>query len=146
MDETNRELEFTKSKMIGRVTYRRELTTVKIVGSTALIDRHIKRIFRSEKVEQHTLELSQIITARVRTVVDFWDTLYGIIFALVGVVGMLLGLGVNSLLTLILSAICLWCGYGKRIEISCPTGKVEIPFKGEDAESKALLDWCNRKM
>lgn len=129
------QLEFQKGTMIGNVTYRQVNTTVSISDTVLHIVKRTKKIFRHEKIEDRDFVIANITLAKVRTVLDFWDTLYAIIATILGFFNPLL---------FILALVCLWCGYGKIIELNITTGeRYQIPVKGSAQEIEILLSTCN---
>ena len=129
------QLEFYKGTMIGNITYRRVNTSVSVGDSNLHIVKHTKKLFRREEIEDRDFAIEDITLAKVRTVLDFWDTLYAIIFAALGLVNPVF---------FIISIIFLWCGYGKTIELDIKTGeKYKIPIKGSSKEIDILLSACN---
>lgn len=113
------EIILKKTKMIGRITYKTVQTTVILKPETVDIKMDTKKIFRKACTFKKTVSLVDIRSARVRTVMDFWDTLYGIIFA---------ALGFSAPILLVGTVVCLWCGYGKEIQILLSNGeKINIP-------------------
>lgn len=132
------EFTFQKGKMMGNVTYKRTKTKVLISATSITVEKAIKKLFRKEKEEKRTLLISQIPSARMHVVLDFWDTLYAIACAV---------LGVFQPSLFLLAAVCLWCGYGREIEILTTEGnKVKIPLTREKNEAEQLVAICNRQM
>ena len=110
----SKEIVLKKEKMLGRMTYKTITTVVTVNPKSAEIKMDIKKIFRKVRTYEKTILLSDIQKASIRTVMDFWDALYAIIFALLGLSAPILFLG---------TAVCLWCGYGKEIEILLSSGE-----------------------
>ena len=83
-----------------------------------------------------SFQLSEISEIGIKTKMDFWDTLYGVIFVF-------LGIFVNPLIFL-LAVVCLYCGYGKIIQISTVDGKkYMIPSALKTDDAQKLLDLVN---
>lgn len=136
-DTSIQELSFYKGKMLGTVTYKRTTTSVKILSDQIDIQQTIKKIFCREKNVELTIPLNSVKSARVRTALDFWDTLYAIIFAT---------LGLFQPALFLMAALCFWCGYGKEIEIALSNGgSFKIPVAGSKNEIYALLTICNNR-
>lgn len=124
-----------KTKMLGNITYKTIQTTVTTKPESVDIKMDIKKIFRKTRTHEKTILLADIQRARVRTVMDFWDALYGIIFAVLGFSAPILFVG---------TAVCLWCGYGKEVEILLTNGeKIGIPAKSGNS-SNALVNLLNK--
>lgn len=137
-EKTPEKLEFYKGKMIGSVTYRRTNTTVQLTSTELSISQKIKRIFRKERIIEKKVPLMAIKSAKVHTAMDFWDTLYAIIAAV---------LGLFQPIIFIVTLICLWTGYGKEIIIQIESGDtIKIPLAGAKAETEKLLSICNQKI
>ena len=83
-----------------------------------------------------SFQLSEISEIGIKTKMDFWDTLYGVIFVF-------LGIFVNPIIFL-LAVVCLYCGYGKIIQISTVNGKkYTIPSALKTDDVQKLLDLVN---
>lgn len=135
MNTSNSNLEFEKSAMIGSIVDRQINTTVSILETSLHIRKITKKLLRSEQIEERDFNIADITSVDVHTALDFWDTLYAVIFAV-------LGFSTNPLL-FIISVICLWCGYGKVIQLAIKTGeKYKIPLKGSNQEIDILLNVC----
>jgi hypothetical protein len=57
---------------------------VEITENGLQIEKKTKKIFRKEKTEERFIPFAQMVSARVHTVLDYWDTLYGVAFVAVG--------------------------------------------------------------
>ena len=129
-------LVFRKTKMIGLVTYSSVDTKITIEGQSVHFYQMISKILRSVKKVEVSFLLSEISEIGIKTKMDFWDTLYGVIFAF-------LGIFVNPLIFL-LAVVCLYCGYGKVIQISTVDGKkYMIPSALKTDDAQKLLDLVN---
>lgn len=127
---------FHKGKMMGTVTYKRVDTTISVSGNQLAVHQISKRIFCRERLQENAVPLSSIESARIRTVMDFWDTLYAIISAV---------LGIFHPSWFLLTAVCLFCGYGKEIKIKLSDGnQIKIPLAGSKADAQELLSICNQ--
>lgn len=126
---------FQKGKMLGRVTYKRTSTNVEISSTSLKIRQTMKKIFRKEREEEKAIPLSQIKSARVHVVLDFWDTLYAAIFAV---------LGFFQPVLFLMAAVCLWCGYGREIEIlTSNNDKIKIPLAFGKTDAETVVSICN---
>lgn len=129
-------LVFRKTKMIGLMTYSSVDTKITIEGQSVHFYQTISKILRSVKKVEVSFLLSEISEIGIKTKMDFWDTLYGVIFAF-------LGIFVNPLIFL-LAVVCLFCGYGKVIQISTVDGKkYMIPSALKTDDAQKLLDLVN---
>lgn len=128
---------FQKGKMLGELTYKRTNTEVEVSSTALKVHQTVKRIFRKEREEEKVLSFSQIKSACVHVVLDFWDTLYAVVFAV---------LGLFQPVLFLLAAVCLWCGYGREIEILTVDGdKVKIPLALGKGEAKKLVAICSQQ-
>lgn len=133
---TAEKLVFRKTKMIGLVTYSSVDTKITIDGQSVHFYQTISKILRSVKKVEVSFLLSEISEIGIKTKMDFWDTLYGVIFVF-------LGIFVNPLIFL-LAVVCLYCGYGKIIQISTVDGKkYMIPSALKTDDAQKLLDLVN---
>lgn len=137
VNQTNADkLVFRKTKMIGLVTYSSVDTKITIDGQSVHFYQTISKILRSVKKVEVSFLLSEISEIGIKTKMDFWDTLYGVIFAF-------LGIFVNPFIFL-LAVVCLYCGYGKVIQISTVDGKkYMIPSALKTDDAQKLLDLVN---
>lgn len=129
-------LVFRKTKMIGLMTYSSVDTKITIEGQSVHFYQTISKILRSIKKVEVSFQLSEISEIGIKTKMDFWDTLYGVIFVF-------LGIFVNPIIFL-LAVVCLYCGYGKIIQISTVNGKkYTIPSALKTDDVQKLLDLVN---
>lgn len=129
-------LVFRKTKMIGLMTYSSVDTKITIEGQSVHFHQTISKILRSIKKVEVSFHLSEISEIGIKTKMDFWDTLYGVIFVF-------LGIFINPLIFL-LAVVCLYCGYGKIIQISTVNGKkYTIPSALKTDDVQKLLDLVN---
>lgn len=129
-------LVFQKTKMIGLMKYSSVDTKITIEGQSVHFYQTISKILRSIKKEEVSFHLSEISEIGIKTKMDFWDTLYGVIFVF-------LGIFINPLIFL-LAVVCLYCGYGKIIQISTVNGKkYTIPSALKTDDVQKLLDLVN---
>lgn len=129
-------LVFQKTKMIGLMKYSSVDTKITIEGQSVHFYQTISKILRSIKKVEVSFHLSEISEIGIKTKMDFWDTLYGVIFVF-------LGIFINPLIFL-LAVVCLYCGYGKIIQISTVNGKkYTIPSALKTDDVQKLLDLVN---
>ena len=129
-------LVFQKTKMIGLMKYSSVDTKITIEGQSVHFYQTISKILRSIKKVEVSFQLSEISEIGMKTKMDFWDTLYGVIFVF-------LGIFVNPIIFL-LAVVCLYCGYGKVIQISTVDGKkYMIPSALKTDDAQKLLDLVN---
>lgn len=137
IESSPQEFTFTKGKMIGNLTYKRTTTKVTLAGDQVTMVQTLNRIFRSEKNEKKSFLSSSVASIRSHTVLDFWDTLYAVVFVV---------LGFFQPLLFLLALICFWCGYGKEMEMSLASGeKVKIPYAGAKETANKLMDAFSRQ-
>jgi len=118
---TNVTLVFEKGKMVGNATYKNVKTEVTVTDGSLNIVKYTKKAFRKVTKEVRSFNYSDITSASLHTAFDFWDGLYAVITAI-------LGIFINPLL-FIFTAACIFTGYGKKIKLSINTGeKYEIPL------------------
>lgn len=129
---------FFKKTFIGNFVIRTNETVVTVFDAAIKLEQTIKKAFRKRKTEEVTLPLSDIASASVHISFDFWDTLYAIIAL---VLTFFLHPG-----CILISAVCAWCGYGKRISIQTKTGatySIAARGFGTKNEIDTLLSICN---
>lgn len=135
-ESASQEFTFAKVKMMGNLTYKRTTSEISITGGLATMVQTVKRIFRKEQKNGYSFAISSVTSAKVHTVLDFWDTLYAII---------LFVLGLFQPACFLIAAICFWCGYGKEIELLLTDGgKIKIPLAGSKADLEAFLQICGQ--
>lgn len=111
---------FSKQKWIGNVVFKKIETHVELAEGILQIDMSVKRLFRSQKYINKIIPLNEIKYASTKTAMDFWDCLYAIIFAV---------LGIFKPILFIMTALCLFTGYGKEMVLYLGNGsKFEIPM------------------
>ena len=109
---------FEKVKMIGRLRYKIIRTEV------------------SNNEERLEIKLSEIGSMKLKTKMDFWDTLYAALF------GVMFLMNITDVAWLLLIAVFLYTGYGKVLNLKMKNGlNFEIPVNGmtEDVEQFRLL-------
>ena len=132
-----REIKFCKKKMFSYMTYKTIYTNVKIFSDKMSVYQEVQGFFGKPHINTRDILISNIRTVDIRTVFDFWDTLYAVIFILLGFV---------IPFTFILAIMFAFCGYGKVAEIQLLDGsKFEIPFSKENNESNELLLACRKR-
>lgn len=130
-----REFRLIKAKMLGTVTYKTTETTVTVSDEMVDIRMSVQKIFRKPQMTEQQIPMKKIQKVSVRTVWDFWDTLYALIFIALGFSAPVLFLG---------AIVCLWCGYGREVEIILDEGeKCRIPASS-DSETSALVGRLNK--
>lgn len=111
-----------KRKMIGRMTYKVTRTEVINTGEGLDIKQHIHKFFGRDKKSNLLLKYSEIGSAEVKTKMDFWDTLYAVIF------GIIYLFELSNIVLLLFVALFLYTGYGKSINLKMKNGlSFEIP-------------------
>lgn len=128
---------FEKVKMIGRVRYKIIRTEARSNGEDLEINQNIHRFLRKNKEHHWETKLSEISSMEIKTKMDFWDTLYAVLF------GVMFLLDISDILWLLFIAVFLYTGYGKILNLRMKNGlNFEIPVNGmtEDVEKfQALL-------
>lgn len=126
---------FDKGKMMGSVTYRRIKTNAYIKDGVIYIEQSTKKIFRKERTVKIHIDMQKVVSSELKLALDFWDTLYAIIFAVLGFFRSIL---------FIIAAICLFSGYGKSIIIKTDDGsKFKIPTAAlEGDKAQGFLKLC----
>lgn len=138
-NEVHENLLFEKSKDLGKISYKWISTKVKIDGDEIWIVQEVKKIFRKARRKENGIAASDIRSVNMQVKWDFWDTLYGIIFALLGIFA--------SPWYFILAVIFLLCGYGKIIKLKVKDGsEYIIPVEGETLDSAKLMNYCTEKL
>ena len=136
-EQDNPELTFHKGTQLGRITYKKIDTRVEITENGLQIEKKTKKIFRKEKTEERFIPFAQMVSARVHTVLDYWDTLYGVAFVAVGFL--------FNLWALVGALVCFWCGYGKKVEFLLRSGeKYSFPYQFGKKESSIMMELCNK--
>ena len=136
-EQDNPELTFHKGTQLGRITYKKIDTRVEITENGLQIEKKTKKIFRKEKTEERFIPFAQMVSARVHTVLDYWDTLYGVAFVAVGFL--------FNLWALVGALVCFWCGYGQKVEFLLRSGeKYSFPYQFGKKESSIMMELCNK--
>jgi len=114
LNSEQQEYNFYKSKGIGRGVYKQIYTNVKCTDTNINIARKaVHFYFFKGKPENTYLKTDQIQSIGIVRTMDFWDTLYGIIFIIIGFLQPYL---------FILAVLCLWCAYGKKVRMTLKNG------------------------
>ena len=133
------EFVFTKVKQLGKMTYKRIETNVKVFSDKMSIYQENSRLFKKKQIIEKEILLDAIQKAEINTVWDFWDSIYVIIF---------IALGFVSPVVFLLAIVCVFCAYGKEIELTLSDGTVfnipcswkkevdKLPFKVQDGKTK----------
>lgn len=130
------EFSFLKKKMLGNLTYKRTTTKITVSGNQVAMTQTLNRLFRRERVVEKSFTTLAVEAVRTHTVLDFWDTLYTIIFVVLGFVQPAIFL---------LAAVCLWTAYGKEMELTLSGGeKVKIPYAGAKEDAETFLALCRK--
>ena len=127
---------FQKIKMLGRLRYKIIRTEVRNSEDSLQIKQNIHRFLRKNKENHLEIKLSEIDSMKVKTKMDFWDTLYAALF------GVMFLLDMTDIVWLFLIAIFLYTGYGKILNLRMRNGLTfEIPVNGmtEDVEKFQAL-------
>ena len=134
--EITRKLSFQKKKMLGYLIYKQIYTDVEISNRVMHISQSVKKVFRKPRVKEENIYLNDIADVRVKTEMDFWDTLYGVIF---------LFWGFFNAWWFLAAAIFLFCGYGKIIRIKKSDGsEFQIPVELKTDDTQTLLECCKK--
>lgn len=135
--------QFSKSKMIGYLTYLTIKNDVSIDSSDVIIKRKSKPFGVGGKEKVTTLKRSEILNIQVSKKLDVIDGIYVGIFGLLTVfslIGNFTSDEPNWWITLVLlavAAISFWTGYGKVIQIQSKVGKpITIPTNGKQNENE----------
>ena len=133
------EIVFTKAKQLGKLTYKRIETNVKVFSDKIAISQEISRILKKKQIVEKEILLDTIQKAEINTVLDFWDSIYVVIFTI---------LGFFLPITFLLAIICAFCAYGKEIELTLSDETVfnipcswkkeaeKLPFEIQDGKTK----------
>ena len=109
--EENKNFVFKKIKQIGAVNYKSILTELNIKEYKLYINENSKWFgIIKGKSKTLSLDINDINSASIETTWDFWDLLYCIISLVLSLV--------SSFWFIIVAGICLFCAYGKKIEIT----------------------------
>lgn len=128
-----KKMSFQKKKMFTYLVYRCTSTEVTIENQMMHLSQTVKKIFRKERTTETNIPMTEIKDISIKTKMDLWDTLYGIIFII---------LGFFAPVFFLLAALFLFCGYGKIIQIEQNNGiKYLIPsdLKTDDVERLMTL-------
>lgn len=121
-------LYFSKRKMIGYITYKSTETKIELGNKNVNISQTIGKLFRKKTKINENISIFNIQGITIRTKMDFWDTLYAIIFGI---------FSLFNLVFLLFVAVFLVCAYGKVIMIRKIDGSVvEIPMESSSEDSK----------
>ncbi|MGN1175289.1 MAG: hypothetical protein ACI4S1_07520 [Roseburia sp.] len=131
VEGVQKKMTFHKKKMLSYLVYRQTDTEVEIDNQVIHYSQTIKKLFRKPRKTEDSILLSQIEKIGIKTKMDFWDTLYGIIFIIFGFIYPLCFLA---------AALFLFCGYGKVIKIKKQDGsEFIIPANMKTDDVKQLL-------
>lgn len=120
---------FNKKKQLGNLTYKETITTAAVSDSTAEIEQTVKKFIGGEKKTNASIPLGEISSVLIKVKFDFWDTLYAVLFAVLGIFAPIAFLG---------TAVCLFCAFGKEIIITTSKTVVRIPLTGFGSTDEAL--------
>lgn len=133
MEDNQKNFYFEKVKMIGTICYKTIRTEVINSGNSLEIKQNIHKLFRRKKEKNLQIKLSEIHAAELKTKMDFWDTLYAIIF------GIFFLLDITDIIWLFFIGVCLYTGYGKIIDLKMKNGlNFEIPVNGKTEDVEGL--------
>ena len=139
-EDTSEKMEFTfnKAKQLGRLTYRQTTTKAVVSASSVDIEQTIKKFIGGEKKTNTSIMLNDITGIQVRIKFDIWDTVYAVIFAIIGFLAPVAFLG---------TAVCLFCAFGKEIIITTAKTHVGIPLAGfgSTGDVSKFVDACKGK-
>lgn len=125
---------FSKKKMIGSQVYKKTTTEISILEFELEMIQTRQRPFRKKQIIEKKIMISSITSIRIHTVLDFWDTLYTIIFAILGLV---------HPSSFLMAAVCFWCAYGKELQLTLSNGeKIKIPFAHSTENVNKILARC----
>ena len=133
VEGAHKKLTFQKKKMLSYLVYRQTDTEVEIDNQVIHFSQTIKKLFRKPRKTEDNILLSQIQEIGIKTKMDFWDTLYGIIFIV---------LGFFYPVWFLVAALFLFCGYGKIIKIKNLDGKeyiIPAEMNSEDVQQLLAL-------
>lgn len=128
----NKKLVFEKKKMISYLVYKQTDTEVEIDNENIYCLQTVKKFLRKPRKSEENIKISNIKDIRTKIKMDFWDTLYAIIFVI---------FGIFAPVFFLVAALFLFCGFGRIIQIEKKDGgKYLIPsgFKTDDVQQ--LLD------
>lgn len=136
-NEENKEvLYYEKTKMIGRLRYKIIRTEIRNDEDVLKISQKVHRFLRKEKENHLEMKLSEISSIELKTKMDFWDTLYAVLF------GIMFLMNITDIGWLLLIAVFLYTGYGKILDLKMENGKnFEVPVNRmtEDIEKLQVL-------
>lgn len=107
---------FIKGKMIGNFTYKKIISEVDITNIQIKISQTQTAFLRKNKSSSKDVSFNQIRSIELKSVMDFWDTLYGTILLIIFTLALFSGAGFQWIF-LLLSVLCFWSGHGKIISI-----------------------------
>ena len=131
------EIVFTKAKQLGKLTYKRIETNVKVFSDKMTVYQETSRFLKKKQTIEKVILLDAIKIAEISTVWDFWDSIYVVICTILGFVEPALFL---------LAIVCAFCAYGKEIGITLSDGTVfTIPCSWKKEADKLPFDVQNGK-
>lgn len=101
-------LSFQKKKMFTYLVYRQTNTEVNIENQMMHLSQTVKKVFRKAHTTEENISVADIKDISIKTKMDLWDTLYGIIFII---------FGFFEPVFFLFAVVFLLCGYGKVIQI-----------------------------
>lgn len=130
ISEERKVFNFQKKYWLALVQYKTSISEIECTQNDLSIRQNLRRLFRKRKDNQAVIEFSEIESVVIKTKMDFWDTLYGVIFAILFLVTFNIGV-------LFLALLCLFTGFGKIVRLSLKNGlNFNIPVQGTDPDIK----------
>lgn len=131
-----KKLSFHKKKMLSYLVYKQVDTEVEIRDYAMHISQKLKKIFSKPRETEESIYLADIEDISIQTKMDFWDTLYGSIFAV---------LGFFYPIWFLAAAVFLFCGYGKVIKIKKSDGEeFMIPTESNTDDVKQMMSMVKK--
>lgn len=127
---------FFKQNMLGNLTYKRTSTEITVSDNQIQMKQTLDRFFRKDRITEKSFPVSSVVSVRTHTVMDFWDTLYAIVFGI---------LGFFQPAAFLIALVCLWCAHGREMELTLSNSeKIKIPFAGAKEEAEKMIKICGK--
>lgn len=119
-----------KRKMVGRLVYKVTSTEITDTGVGLNIKQNIHKFFGRDKQSDVSLKYPEIASVEMKTKMDFWDTLYAVVFGVIYLFDM------SNIVLLLFIALFLYTGYGKVMNLKLKNGmdfEIPVEYATEDA-------------
>ncbi len=133
----NNKYMLTKRKMLGNITTSMYYSDIEIKDNNIIVQQYKKYLNIIKGGEKNiNIKIDEIQSIVIQKKFDTIDLIYAIIFAIIAACSM-------QLYLLIITAVCLWTGYGDRISVLKKNGEKVIIQSEVCDESKRFINIIN---